>query len=235
MHPDEELFFSIKSRWSLVIWNKWALISKNYIAAIDQHASVKTCCWLERGSSSMQGCTTRLLRCFKKFKEMKYTHRKQSCNIHFADDSANTSSNDTLRWKHYTGRTIREKKPSCISPESRFQNPLAACGTQCRFSLPCSVESQKVFMRNGRGFLLLPRGWRSFYAIALKSDTGVGRPQRMKKCNPFREPVMSPRIKNTFQWTGQSHAWQDHTGLILYWVRVGLFPLCRLFRVKFQS
>ena len=34
----------------------------------------------------------------------------------------------------------------------------------------------------------------------------MGRPQRKKKCNPFREPMMSPRIKNTFQWTGKSHA-----------------------------
>lgn len=67
------------------------------------------------------------------YQEMKYTHRKQSCSTHFADDSANTNKSDTLWWKHCTGRTTGENKPSSISPESRFSNPLAAFGSQCRF------------------------------------------------------------------------------------------------------
>lgn len=102
-------------------------------------------------------------------RNLKYTHRKQSCSTHFADGSANTSSSDLLRWKRHTEGTIRENKPSSISPESRFQNPLAAFESHCRFPLPCSVESQKVFMRSARGFLLplrTRRGWRSFYDVA---------------------------------------------------------------------
>ena len=162
----ESRFFSIKSCWCLMIWNKWEWMSK------DSERLNNMLQWkLVVDLRSERGCTTRLLCIVKKVQEIRYTHRKQSCNTHFADDSANTSNCDTLRWKHCTGRTIGENKPSCFSSESRFLKPARRVSMRRTFFTSSQLQKPKGVIRNGHGFLLLllqaKRGWRSFYGVAL--------------------------------------------------------------------
>lgn len=190
-------------------------MSNSLNTACDQHVSMRTCWHFERvlqaGSSTRQDTFTVLLY-YKRS-----THRKQNCNIHFADDSANTSKHDILRSARCTGRTSRENTPLSVLPESRSLNPLHAFRLRCRFHFLAVSKDQRCKFAMDDDFCCSlckrGRGWRSFYFTVSLSVIGYWASTKMKKFNPFRELMMSPRIKNTFQRTGKSHACQDHTDI----------------------
>lgn len=152
------------------------------------------------GSSIKQSCTTRLLCCIKKWSILtesrvavlilRMTRQTRTRATHCDESTAQEEQQEKI-----SHRLFRQNHASQIRSPRLDRNVVF---TSLQRRKPKCVYA----LLTGISVVAFASEERLKVVLRCRSVIGYRASTKMKKCNPFRELMMSPGIKNTFQWTG---------------------------------